>query len=102
MSSFSVTPTAETDSRQQRFDLLEAAAREAILHGEAALCVRVASRCNACGAFDEAVWFHSRGWVCLTCEDEVSGGVAPTPEQRRFGGVTDKLWSVFRKHAVGN
>ena len=97
-----MTPTAaETDANQRRFDLLEAAAREAILHGEAALCVRVPVHCAACGAWDEAVWFHSRGWVCLACEDEARGGVAPTPAQRRIGGVTANLWSAFRRHAVG-
>lgn len=93
---------ADADALQRRFDLLEAAAREAILHSKGALCVRVASLCDTCGAWDEAVWFHSRGWVCLTCEDGISGvGTAPTPEQRRVGGVTDATWAVFRKHVLG-
>lgn len=69
------------DESERLWSLLEAAAREAVLNGDGALCEREPAHCASCGWIAKAVWFRSRGWVCRMCEDDVPG-VAPTPAQR--------------------
>lgn len=79
-----VAYTSMWDESERLWSLLEAAAREAVLNGDGALCERKFALCPACGVHAQAVWFRSRGWTCEACEEDVPG-IAPTPAQRRAG-----------------
>ena len=55
-------------------DLYEACLREATLLGPAPVIQASAPEpCPSCGINAHAIWFRSRGWVCIWCEDSIAG-----------------------------
>jgi hypothetical protein len=78
-------------------DTYEAAAREAVLRGDGSVVDRTLL-CFHCAGYSSAVWFGSRGWVCVSCENVVPAD-PPTPEQRMANQpnreATDYMFDVM-------
>lgn len=96
-------PDAFEDNARTAIDIMEAAAREAILCGDGNLVKTSHATCGGCrnkGNLSQAVWFNSRGWICMACEEDA---VAPTPthEQRGVGkpraDLQDKMIEAFNR-----
>jgi hypothetical protein len=90
-----------TYSLVDTMDIYEAAARDAIFHGDGAIVTRRLC-CHECYNTSGSVWFGSRlSWVCLVCDNDVPG-TAPTEFDRMSGKPNNyAIDTLLKQYAKG-